>query len=190
MKQRDDSKTETIFAATLELVLEMGVAGITMRQIATKSGIATGTLYIYFKDKEALVNELYHKCRAASVQSYFEGYDSGTRFETCFNVIWKNILAYRLKNFKESVFMEQCYHSPYITGSTKEKSLHLIKPLTDLIERGKRERILKDMDTKLLLIFMMGSITELIKFTKYTNKRITQETIESAMTICWDGLKR
>lgn len=190
MKQKDDSKTDAIFAATLELVLELGVMGINMRQIAKKAGMATGTLYIYFKDKEALVDQLYQKCRSASVKSYFEGYDAGTPFETGFTVIWKNVLAYRLKNFKESVFMEQCYHSPYITHSTKEKSLNLIKPLLDLIERGKKEKILKNMDTALLLIFMMGSITELIKFTKYANKRITPDMMDNALTICWDGLKR
>ncbi|MBS1565823.1 MAG: helix-turn-helix transcriptional regulator, partial [Bacteroidetes bacterium] len=55
MKPKDDTKIEQIFAATLRLVEEIGVAGITMRQIAREAGMATGTLYIYFKDKESLI---------------------------------------------------------------------------------------------------------------------------------------
>ncbi|MFP5040433.1 TetR/AcrR family transcriptional regulator [Parasediminibacterium sp. JCM 36343] len=189
MKQKNDSKESVIFSATLKLVVEIGVAGITMRHIAKEANMATGTLYIYFKDKETLINSLYQSCREASVKTYFEGYDPQAPFKKGFFVIWHNILTYRTNNFKESVFMEQCYHSPFISESTKKMMLHTLNPLIQLIERGKEEGLLKNMDTFLLLIFMMGSITEVIKYSKYSNHVITPQMAEEAFTICWDGLK-
>ena len=75
MKLRDDKKTEQIFGAALGLVKEKGLAGITMCEIAKEAGLATGTLYIYFKNKEELINILFAECRKASVENYFHQYN-------------------------------------------------------------------------------------------------------------------
>jgi TetR/AcrR family transcriptional regulator, repressor of fatR-cypB operon len=190
LKPRDDNKIQKIFTATLKLVVEVGVAGITMRQIAREAKMATGTLYIYFKDKDELVNQLYASCRAASVQAYFKGYNQAMPYKSGFKIIWNNILSDRLENFDVSVFMEQSYHSPFISESTKEMSRQLIQPLFKLIDRGKEEKILKDLDSILLLIFMMGSITEVIKYINYHQKKISDDMKKNAFVICWDGLKK
>jgi AcrR family transcriptional regulator len=190
VKSRDDNKIQQIFTATLAVVVKRGVAGVTMRRIAKEAGMATGTLYIYFKDKDELINQLYGSCRASSINAYFKGYEEGAGFKKGFRIIWNNILQHRLENFDVSVFMEQCYHSPFIFESTKEMNRQLLQPLFKLIERGREEKILKDMDTVLLLIFMMGSITEVIKYVNYHKKKITDSIIKDAFIICWDGLQR
>lgn len=190
MKQRDDNKIQQIFTATLQLVVKSGVAGITMRQIAKAAGMATGTLYIYFKDKDQLINQLYASCRAASINAYFRGYDDAMPYKKGFKTIWNNILQYRLNNFDAAVFMEQCYHSPFISESTREMSRQQLQPLYKLMDRGKEEKTLKDLDSIMLLIFMMGSITEVIKYVNYHKKKITDDMITNAFTICWDGLKK
>ena len=189
MKQRDDSKIQQIFEATLRLVVQSGVAGVTMRQIAKEAKMATGTLYIYFKDKEELLNQLYFSCRSSAINTYFKGYDDSLAFKNGLKIVWKNILDHRLQNFDESVFMEQCYHSPFISESTKEMSQQLMKPLFKLIDRGKEEKILKDLDTVLLLTFMVGSVTGIIKYVNYHKKKISPEMIKNGFLICWDGIK-
>jgi AcrR family transcriptional regulator len=107
VKQRDESKIQQIFAATLELVVKIGLAGITMRQIAEAANMATGTMYIYFKDKDELVNQLYASCRASSVNTYFRGYDHELGYKKGFKIIWNNILQHQLESFDVYVFMEQ-----------------------------------------------------------------------------------
>jgi TetR/AcrR family transcriptional regulator, repressor of fatR-cypB operon len=190
VKPRDDKKITQIFCATLRLTAECGMAGITMRDIAREAGIATGTLYIYFKDKVQLINALFEDCRKSSAAIYFEGYREDDSFETGFRKIWDNIFGYRTDHFDEAVFLEQCYHSPYIGESQKEMSLHLLKPFYRLIERGKKEGAMKDLDTFLLLIFMIGSISEIVKYYKYNNKKINPEMVEDVFGMCWDGLKQ
>ena len=52
MRVKDFSKIDIVFKATLRLIQTQGIAGITMSKIAKESTLATGTLYIYFKNKE------------------------------------------------------------------------------------------------------------------------------------------
>ena len=190
MKIKDDKKIEQIFSATLKLVEEIGVAGITMRQTARKAKIATGTLYIYFKDKNELMNAVFKDCHRSSVNIYFKGYDVDEPFATGIKKILKNIIRHRIENFEKAVFLEQCYHSPFIRKSTREMSHRLIQPLYKLLERGKREKKIKKLDTFLLLTFMIGSITEIVRYARYNGKLFTEKRVEEIFELCWQGMKR
>lgn len=190
MKLKDDTKVNLVFCATLKLILQVGVAGITMRQISREAKIATGTLYIYFKDKETLINALFEKCRASAIDIYFKGYNETDPFEKGFNKIWNNMLSYRIEHFDQAVFLDQCYHSPFITETAKEMNKRVLQPLMRLIERGKEENLLKDEDTFLLLTFMIGSVHELIKYLRYTGRKLNNVITDAAYKICWDGIKR
>jgi AcrR family transcriptional regulator len=189
VKPKDDKKIEQIYKATLQLVNDKGLAGITMSEIAKEAGLATGTLYIYFKSKDELVNVLFTACRKASAEVYFNKYDVRKPFKIGFKTIWLNLLKYRMNKFQQAIFLDQCYHSPYITESNKEITRKLFQPLFKLIERGKEGRLLKNIDTFLLLTYMVGTINEVVKHTHYNGKPLTKNTIEQMFNLCWDGIK-
>lgn len=46
---------ESICQAAMEVLGEVGLEKLTMQRVASRAGIATGTLYNYFKDKDALL---------------------------------------------------------------------------------------------------------------------------------------
>jgi TetR/AcrR family transcriptional regulator, repressor of fatR-cypB operon len=189
MKLRDETKIESIFKATLALVKVKGLAGITISEIAKKASLATGTVYLYFQSKEQLINNLYTSCRKASVDTYFENFDRSLPFKKGFKIIWLNLLNYRIQNFEEAIFLEQCYHSPFISESAKEMTRQLFQPLYHLMERGKKEKQIKELDSFLLLAFMVGSINVVVRHSHYSNKKLTKDTIEELFSLCWDGIK-
>ena len=189
MKPRDDKKIDQIFNATLGLVKQKGLAGITMCEIAKEAGLATGTVYIYFKSKDELLNMLFSECRKSSIDNYFINYDPASPFKIGFKNVWMNILHFRIQNFEEVVFMDQCYHSPFINECTKKLTKELTSPIYKLIEKGKEHGYLKNVDTFSLLTFMIGGIHEGVKNAPYSRKPLTKSTIDSMFTMCWDGVK-
>lgn len=56
--QRSEKTKQAILAAAASLFSERGYGSVTMRQIAKAAGCSHTTIYIYFKDKEALLHEL------------------------------------------------------------------------------------------------------------------------------------
>ncbi len=190
MKLRDDKKIDQITKAVLLLVKQKGLAGITMGEIAKEGGMATGTLYIYFKNKEELINHLFFECRKEAIENYFLNYSISKPFKSGFREVWMNILNFRIQNFEEVVFMDQCYHSPFINECTMKLTKEMKKPLFKLIERGKEENIFKDMDSMALLTFMIGSIHEGVKNAHYNLKPLTKTDINSMFKLCWDGMKK
>jgi AcrR family transcriptional regulator len=189
VKPRDENKIQQIFSATLHLVKEHGLAGITMSEIAGAAKIATGTLYIYFKSKDELINALYTNCRKAAVSMYFKDYDDKLPFKVGLKIIWLNLLRYRMKHFRETVFTEQYYHSPFIAETTKEITQKMFQPFYKLIERGKNEKLLKDIDSFILLVFMVSGINEFVKHSIYRGTKITEPLMEQMFNLCWDGMR-
>lgn len=58
MSARAEQTRQAILAAAAQLFSEKGYAAVTMRQIAKQAGCSHTTIYIYFKDKESLLQEL------------------------------------------------------------------------------------------------------------------------------------
>lgn len=189
VKVKDQSKIEHIYDATLKLVKTKGLAGITMNEIAASAGLATGTLYIYFNSKEDLINELYSTCKHASEQVCFQGYNEGEPFKNSFKTIWHNLMHFRVNNFSEAVFMDQCCHSPFLTETNKELTNSILQPLYKLIEQGKHERVIRDLDNFLLITFITGSIHEIVKYTHAHGKKLTERMVEDIFEMCWNGIK-
>lgn len=54
MKRKKEEKRNLILDATLKIIGAKGLHGLTMEQVAEEADLATGTLYLYFKNKESL----------------------------------------------------------------------------------------------------------------------------------------
>ncbi|HXW21862.1 MAG TPA: TetR/AcrR family transcriptional regulator [Rhodomicrobium sp.] len=57
-RQSQDERRAAILAAALDIFSENGFAAARLEDVAQKAGVAKGTLYLYFPDKEALFEAL------------------------------------------------------------------------------------------------------------------------------------
>ena len=189
MRVKDERKIEVIYQATLQLTQEVGIAGITVAKIAKQANLATGTVYIYFKNKEELINQLYLHLKHQTAQDLFQGVDLQEPFKVCFKKLWTNALQNKLQHFKESVFMEQYYHSPYITAETRQTVTSQMLPFMELLERGKQELVIKPIDNTLLVAITHGFIRQL-SYAHLEHKLVlSQDIIETAFQMNWDALR-
>jgi AcrR family transcriptional regulator len=188
VRKKDDKKVDQLFKAALQLVVRKGLAGITMSDIAKAAGMATGTLYIYFRNKEELIHALFLDCQKLSHEYYYRDLDPNEAFEKRFEVIFRNIMDFKIHHYEISVFKEQCFHSPYgqVNFRKSEKGMHTI---FDFLEEGVSKGYLKPLGEDILLSFFFGCINELGKRSYHYNKKLTAEQVEAACNMCWDGMK-
>jgi AcrR family transcriptional regulator len=189
VKVRDENKINDIYAATLKLVKANGLAGTTMQAVAKEAGLATGTLYIYFANKEELITRLFDVCVKNTASNIFGNYNPADPFKVGFRTIWDNMLQHRVSHFGESIFIEQCFHSPFVDEDSKITLKKMFEPLLDLLERGKKEHLIKKEDNFWLMAFVGGTINEMAKRIIYFNKKQTKEVQNTIFQLCWDGIK-
>jgi TetR/AcrR family transcriptional regulator, repressor of fatR-cypB operon len=189
MRLKDESKVDAIFDATLTLVKERGLAGITMNDISKAASIATGTLYIYFKNKEELIKELFLQCREQSAREYFTGLHPNAPFEERLQLVFRNIITYKIVRFEVSAFLEQTYHSPFVCVTDLKKKQTALQPLLDLFTEGIASKKLKAVDSDTLMTFMFGVIHETIKKSYFSRKKLSSEKIDQVYSLFWDGIR-
>jgi AcrR family transcriptional regulator len=186
---KDDSKVVAIYKATLSLVKDRGLAGITMGDISKEASIATGTLYIYFKNKDELIKALFTECRKKTVRYYFEGIDEQLRFEDRMQKLFRNIIYFKINHFEVSAFLEQSYHSPYVNAIDLKKKQKAMEPLFALIKEGMEKKKIKNTEPQLLVSYLFGIVNEMVKRAYFSNKKLTDTIIEEVYAMFWDGIK-
>lgn len=189
MRCKDDSKAEAIYKATLSLVKDRGLAGITMCDISKEASIATGTLYIYFKNKDELIRALFTECCKKSTRYYFEGIDEQSPFEDRVRKLFRNIICFKIKHFEVSAFLEQSYHSPYVNAIDLQKKQKAMTPLLALIKEGIDTKKIKNTEVNLVVSYLFGIVNEMVKRAYFSNKKITGAIIDEVYVMFWDGIK-
>lgn len=189
VKLKDDEKLRAIARATFTLVEQTGLSGLTMAAIAREAGLATGTLYVYFKSKEDLLVALYEQAKTETAASLMQGDDAAAPFRSRFQHMWRNWLEHRLTHYAQVVFLEQYYNSPWFSEASRNLSARLIKDWVDLIETAKAQQILKDVPTPMLINSFGGSVRETANMLRSGALPRTEAHLAMAFGLCWDGMK-
>jgi AcrR family transcriptional regulator len=189
-RPKDDSKIEAIYDATLKLVLETGFNGLKMADVAKEAKLATGTLYIYFKNKEVLINELYYHLKKSKTLKVLEVFDSKDDYEVSFKKLWTSYLTISLAEPERMKFIEQFTHTSYLTKKTKQQGDELIIPLEDFLKQGILKGLIKKLPVELLLSQLMGPIIESVKLHYESTLRITNSLKEEMFQMAWNSIKK
>jgi len=190
VKLRDENKVNIIFEASLKLIFEDGLAGLTMAKIAKKAGIATGTLYIYFKNKEVLLHELSQSIQKKYFNQFLKTYDGKLPFKKNLKKMWVSFLKHRIEYYEESIFLEQYFRSPYNTNSDMLIDESIKNAIHHLIIKGQKEELIKNNgQDELLFISTLSIIRELANQHVTGAYKLTPERIDAAFELNWDMVK-
>ncbi|WP_194526283.1 TetR/AcrR family transcriptional regulator [Zobellia roscoffensis] len=188
MRVKDDTKISTIFEATVELTSEVGLNKLTMSSIAEKAQLASGTLYIYFDSKEKLLNELYKHLLVRGTLSLLPSVQH-LPLKKQFWVIWSNVLKLCVSNSSEVVFMHQFRYSSYVSEETNELDEQFLSYLKTMLNKGKEELIVKNIDNRLMISLLYGYANTFSRQLVKDKIELTDSLMEQSFRVCWDAIK-
>src|SRR3954462_13937358 len=103
--EKNAEKRKAIMDACLDLFCEKCFQDTSTASISQKAGVATGTLFLYFENKEEMVNELYLECKNEYASYIEEGVWDHTTFKAQIRHIWDRNLEWKLINAQKLKFM-------------------------------------------------------------------------------------
>ena len=122
MRTRDINKEAIIREKAIEMVVNHGFDGLSMHKLAKEAGVSVATIYIYFKDREDLLQQLYTEETKKMVDATLVNFDPESHFDEGLKVQWMNRMRYCLANPISMTFMEQVKHSPLIDRSVIDRT--------------------------------------------------------------------
>ncbi|MCL2761056.1 MAG: TetR/AcrR family transcriptional regulator [Desulfuromonadales bacterium] len=115
-------KRKEIFKAALELFTTEGFHGAPMAMIAQSADVATGTIYRYFENRDALINELYLEIENKLTIIMIEQYNPEHPIRERFIKLGTELLRFFINNPFYFMYIEQFYNSPYGIAIRKIRS--------------------------------------------------------------------
>ncbi|PCH76256.1 MAG: TetR family transcriptional regulator [Flavobacteriaceae bacterium] len=189
MRTKSSQKREALLEATLNLVNNNGFHAAPMSKIAKLAGVSPATIYLYFKSKQDLINQLYINSKIAFTEEAFVNYHESMPVKKGFELIWFNIANYKIKQTCASSFLAQCETTPMIDSKIREEALEYFKPLLQLWERGQQEEIIKPIASHILYANAIYPLTFLLSSHKRGDFILDQEQLKIAFKAAWDSIK-
>ena len=121
MRTRDANKEVIIRKKAIEMIVQQGFDGLSMHKLAKSAGISVSTIYIYFKDREDLIRQLYLEETKKMTDATLQNFDPESHFDEGLKVQWMNRMRYCLDNPFSMTFLEQLKHSPFVEKSVMDR---------------------------------------------------------------------
>ena len=188
VRKKDDNKQQAICDAAIELITANGFADNSMSKIAKAANVSPATIYVYFENKEQLLNKIYLFVKQEMSAKLLQGVKPDLSVAEAFKIIWNNFYQYATTNPIRFAFTEQFANSPMVDGICKDESMNYFKPLLDLFMRGKAEQIFKDISLEIFIAFTFSPLTGLIKEHFSGEIVLDEKALETTFEIAWDAV--
>ena len=186
-------KREDIIRASLEIIAEHGFHGAPMSMIADRAGVAAGTIYRYFENKDALIIALYREIDERIGAIIMQGYDPEKPLRERFHHIFTALLRYFIDNPSDFRYIEQFHNSPYGTELRRDIILRRTGDCfiyRDLLEQGVLQQVIKDLPMAILFALAFGPLTAIARDHILGFVTLDDAMINRVMEACWDGIRR
>ncbi|WP_054850992.1 TetR/AcrR family transcriptional regulator [Olleya sp. ITB9] len=187
--QKSIDKRNALVKATIELVNNNGFHATPMSKIAKMANVSPATIYIYFENKQDLVNKTYVEVKAEYTKYAFATYNETMPVEAGFRLIWNRIADFKLKECENAMFLAQCDNTPMIDELSRQEGIKHLQPLLDLWERGRQEGIIKPLSDYLLYAYAINPLSFLMITQKRGVFTLDKAHLEEAYQSAWSSIK-
>jgi TetR/AcrR family transcriptional regulator, repressor of fatR-cypB operon len=129
-----DDKRRLILDAAVKVFAAKGFHGTSVPEVAEAAGVATGSVYVYFEDKQNLVNEVYRDAKQRLKTALLDGlappdiYDAFSA-ERWFGEVWRRLSAFAMNEPDAFRFLEMQDHVEYLDAKSRTLELSVLGPL-------------------------------------------------------------
>lgn len=184
-------KRNAILNATLELLASSGFHGFSIKQLAAKAGVATGTVYLYFQDRDALILELHMNILQRFAQAMFADHDVELPLPEQHHHLCCNLWHFLVKNPSVLLSKAQFDHlPPDILRSQRDDAWSLFAPLRELFAKGRDSGQIKDLQDDVLASLSFEPYMYLARQQLIGVIQIDTDKLCEIITASWDAIAR
>lgn len=187
------NKRDDIVRSALELIAEHGFHGAPMALVAERAGVGVGTIYLYFENKDVLINELYQELEAKLYPFLLDGYAGEAPIRMRFLHLGTAALRYFIEHPLHFRYLEQFHNSPYGIAIRRDKILgegRGCDVFRKLFEQGTAQQVVKDLPLVILFALAFGPLLAVARDHILGFIQLDETIIERTIEACWDAVKR
>lgn len=182
-------RREQILTAAEKLIAESGFQGLSMQKLAKEAGVAAGTIYRYFEDKEHLLAELrltVAKRIASAVQA---GVSEDMPIKLRYRTMWLNI--WNLASSNTSAISNRVQYESLPSANsrnTRELERKMFAQVDRLFNEGKEQGVFKPLANEILSGLSFEACVALSRKHALGFYQLDDDALEAAIEASWDAI--
>lgn len=183
------NKREAILEATLQLLASKGFHGFSIKQVAEQAGVAAGTVYLYFHDRDDLIRQLHVGIVEKVARHIFAEHRSQ---ESLFDQYRQLCLSFWGLFLQEPAILlskVQFDHLPpdvlRIRHADTKTTLY---PLMTFFEQGREKEVMKNFPDEVLFALGFEPYFDLVRKHMLGLLHIDEPMLELTIAASWDAI--
>ncbi len=181
-------RVQSIQDATMRVIARRGMAAATMQEIADEAKVAKGTIYLYFRDRDELVEKTFER----AITELHKRVDVALESKGSFQQKLRAVLAAEMEFFREHREFFRLYISlRYPEGKRQKRTCQQyqtrLKTIAAVLEQAMKRAEIRRMDPARLALFLSEGISAVIIQRVMEETPISRIMIRDPMTISPDA---
>lgn len=164
MRTRDEQKELLVKEKAIELLVKHGFDGFSMQKLAKEAKISPATLYIYYSDKEDLIQKLGLELGKRFYVAMIDGFSESMSLREGLKKQWENRANYMLNFPMEANAFEVIRHSPAGLEVMKSTTAMISPVMKEFTHNAIKNGELKPMELEVYWSITYGPLYTLVKF--------------------------
>jgi len=185
---KSEDKRNAILEAATQVFAERGL-GAPTAAISKAAGVGEGTLFVYFKTKDELVNALYRELKLELADAMMSSFPRRTSVRNRLHHVWERYVIWGADNPLQQRVLKQVESSGLLTEESKCAGLGPFAEIQTMVEDALEQRLLRDLPEPLIQQTLVAMAEAAMEFGR-TSPEEAAKYREAAFEIFWMGVTR
>jgi AcrR family transcriptional regulator len=187
-RPRSDEKRNTILLAATRVFAERGLAAPTAA-ISGAAGVAEGTLFVYFKTKDDLLNELYRELKLELAEAMMSGFPRKKSVHCRLQHIWDHYARWGSAHPERCKVLRQMQLSDRLTGESKVAGVAPFSEIETMARDAIEQHLVQDIPLEFISAMMEAAVQTTMEFMAL--EPLSSEKYRTlGFEIFWKGITR
>ena len=172
-KKEKNNKYHLILKAAVKVFARQGFYQSTVAQIAREAGVADGTIYLYFKNKDDILVQFFsYRTKQVFERFRAEVNKSDNSLDKLRNLIRRHLTEFQRDRDMAVVYQVETHQNSRLAEDQIREMSQMYQDLvSEIVETGQQEgRIRKDLYVGLVKRFILGAVDEVINTWLHSDK--------------------
>jgi AcrR family transcriptional regulator len=185
-RPKSEEKRNTLLSVAIQVFAKNGLTASTA-SITSAAGMAEGTLFIYFKGKDELLNVLYEEIKNDLAESMLCGLSPKASAKDKMHQIWSNYIDWGAKNPDRLTVLHKLKVWEGLRPEVRDKTAARFAELTDLAEGAIANGAFKNIPYHFMLAVFSAQAETVLQFIKQEPDK-SDFYKERGFELFWNGL--
>ncbi len=187
-QRKDENKRLAIRNAVVSDVIEVGLSGTSMTRIAAAANLSPGTIYLYYPNKDALLQQVFIEIKSAMHEKLMQAFEPGDSSAEKIRNLWFAMFAYLVEKPRDFAFHETINAAQILTPQQQSKMAGMAQDIRTILNDAVDDGTLKPAPVESILAVLMAPALHLARRSALADQPVRQEVAEHCFDMIWSGI--